>query len=245
MVATRTAIAWPDDGYSVRRASLNCFGFGGSNAHAVVDQPDQPTRSSYLSSYLTDGEPEQDDDDLDQSMPSRPYLVVLSANDATSLKANVSALCNHVANLNVRAPLADLAYTLSERRSHFWHRGFVTTDTSDSLDEVDFALGKKLVNPPKVSFVFTGQGAQWPQMGKDLLATFPSVRQVLRELDAVLQAQSDPPAWSLEDELSQPRSAEHLRQPEFSQPLVTALQLCLLSLLESWGIKPDGVVGHS
>ncbi|KAK4215364.1 hypothetical protein QBC37DRAFT_459225 [Rhypophila decipiens] len=244
LMATRTAIPWPDNGFSVRRASINCFGFGGSNAHAVVDHPDKNTRAGYISSILTDGEEPELEDGEDQ--PSRPYLLVLSANDAASLKGNVSAICNHVANLNVRASISDLAYTLAERRSHFWHRAFVTSDNSETLDERDFSMGKKLASgPPKVSFVFTGQGAQWPQMGAALLATFPETRQILRELDAVLQAQADPPAWTLEEELSQPRSAEHLRQPEFSQPLVTALQICLLSLLESWGVKATGVVGHS
>ncbi|KAJ0333711.1 hypothetical protein KNSL1_013734, partial [Colletotrichum chrysophilum] len=51
--------------------------------------------------------------------------------------------------------------------------------------------------------------------------------------------------WPLASELTEPRTAEHLRQPEFSQPLVTALQLCLISVLESWGIKPQSVIGHS
>lgn len=244
-MATRAAIAWPDEGFPLRRASINCFGFGGSNAHAIVDQPAKDARSSYMSSYLDDGDPEQDGGDSEEQAPPRPYLLVLSANDASALKSNVSALCSHVANLNVSAPVKDLAYTLSERRSHLWHRAFLAKDTSDDLDEGDFSLGKKLARPPKVSFVFTGQGAQWPQMGQGLISAFPESLRILQELDAVLQAQPDPPAWSLEAELSQPRSAEHLRQPEFSQPLVTALQICLLTLLESWGVKPAAVVGHS
>ncbi|QKX62342.1 uncharacterized protein TRUGW13939_09501 [Talaromyces rugulosus] len=245
--ATRVAIPWPDQGYPVRRASINCFGFGGSNAHAVIDQPDESIRSSHMSSYLGDTEDEENNEDTDPEArePVRPYLLVLSANDAVALKANVSVLCNHMANLGVDAPLADLAYTLSERRSQLWHRAILTTDTTNNLDDRAFSLGKKLAHTPKVCLVFTGQGAQWPQMGKELLAKFPQTRDILTELDAVLQAQPDPPTWSLEVELSQPRSPEHLRLPEFSQPLVTALQLCILSLLESWGVKPSAVVGHS
>ncbi|KAK3328393.1 hypothetical protein B0T19DRAFT_357739 [Cercophora scortea] len=246
--ATQSAIPWPDEGYSVRRASVNCFGFGGSNAHAVIDQPDKAARRSYISSFRGEGDEDEYDDEDDaafDTQPQRPYVLVLSGNDATALKGNVSALCNHVANLSVDAPVADLAYTLSDRRSQLWHRAFVTTDTSQNLDEADFSLGKKLSHTPKVGIVFTGQGAQWPQMGKDLLATFPQTREVLQELDTVLQTQPDPPAWSLVAELSQPRSADHLRQPEFSQPLVTALQICILTLLESWGVKPSAVVGHS
>ncbi|KAI4865388.1 hypothetical protein F4820DRAFT_469755 [Hypoxylon rubiginosum] len=243
---SRTAIPWPDDGYSVRRASLNCFGFGGSNAHAVVDQPSKAERCNHISSYR--GEEEEDvgdDTEVKGQSPLRPHTLVVSANDAVALKANISALCSHVANLSVDAPVDDLAYTLSERRSHLWHRAFVTTNTTDNLDESAFVLGKKTGHTPKIGLVFTGQGAQWPQMGKALLATFPQTREVLRELDGVLQSQPDPPRWSLETELSEPRSADHLRQPEFSQPLVTALQICILSLLQSWGVKASAVVGHS
>lgn len=64
--------------------------------------------------------------------------------------------------------------------------------------------------------MFTSQGAQWPQMGKQLLQSFPWTRVILTELDAVLQAQADPPNWSLLTELTESRTAEHLRKPEFS-----------------------------
>jgi acyl transferase domain-containing protein len=235
--ASRTAIPWPTVGYAVRRASINSFGYGGSNAHAILDQASQEARSHYATSYGKD----QDND-----MPQRLHTLVLTANDVSTLKANISALCNHVINPRVAIALPDLAYTLSERRSRLWHRAFVTTNTSSDLDEGDFVIAKRSTEAPKIAFVFTGQGAQWPQMGKDLLALFPDTTlPILEELDRVLQAQPDPPQWSLVAELSQPRTAEHLRQPEFSQPLVTALQLCLIAVLESWGIKADAVVGHS
>jgi len=120
----------------------------------------------------------------------------------------------------------------------------VTTRKTE-LDEHDFIVAKKSPQPPKIGIVFTGQGAQWPQMGKDLLTFFPWTRSILEELDEVLQAQPDPPKWTLLDELTERRSADHLRKPEFSQPLVTALQLCILAVLESWGIKPSSIVGHS
>lgn len=67
----------------------------------------------------------------------------------------------------------------------------------------------------------------------------------LHRLDQALQTLQDPPSWSLVSELTETRSSEHLRQPEFSQPLVTALQLCIIAVLETWGIKPHSVVGHS
>jgi acyl transferase domain-containing protein len=243
--ASRRIAAWPDKGYSVRRASVSSSGFGGSNAHAVVEQYNAGTASTHAHSYqsLTGGQGglgslTEDGDN------QRPIVLVLSANDAPTLKASVNALCNHLINPAIVTPLPDLAYTLSERRSRFFHRAFVTTTADAVLDDGDFTITKKLPHEPKIGFVFTGQGAQWPQMGKEILL-FPLARTILQELDQVLQAQPNPPSWTLEAELTQPRMADHLRQPEFSQPLVTALQICLFSLFESWGIKPTAVVGHS
>lgn len=243
--ASRRITAWPDKGYSVRRASVSSSGFGGSNAHAVVEQHNMGTASTHTHSYQSLSGGQGGLDSLaEESGNQRPVVLVLSANDATALKASINALCNHLINPAIVTPLPDLAYTLSERRSRFFHRAFVTTNADAVLDDGDFTVTKKLPHEPKIGFVFTGQGAQWPQMGKEILS-FPLARSVLQELDQILQAQPNPPSWTLEAELSQPRTADHLRQPEFSQPLVTALQICLFSLFESWGVKPTAVVGHS
>lgn len=82
---------------------------------------------------------------------------MVSANDAASLKANIQTLCNHLYNPRVKVSLADLTYTLSERRSRLWHSAFVTTRTTE-LNENDFILCKKSSQPLKIGFVFTGQG---------------------------------------------------------------------------------------
>jgi acyl transferase domain-containing protein len=232
---------WPDEGFPVRRASINSFGYGGSNAHAVIERPSAQDCGFYVSSYKPDDAEDMFDD---EELSTRPYTLVLSANDAHSLKNSIQALSNHLANPRVKVNLEDLAYTLSERRTRHWHRAFLTTRTTE-INEGDFTVGKNNGQVPKIALVFTGQGAQWPQMGKDLLEFFPWTRAILEELDAVLQAQADPPQWSLLTELTEPRTPEHMRQPEFSQPLVTALQLCILAVLESWGVKASSVVGHS
>lgn len=235
---SRRLLKWPEN--APRRASINSFGIGGSNAHAIVQEAPKRERVRHTSSF----QDEAAEFSLDEEETSTPYSVVLSANDAPTLKANIKALCAHLINPRVKVDLADLAYTLSERRSRLFHRAFVSTRTTN-ISEADFVTGKKAPEPYKIGFIFTGQGAQWPQMGRDLLEFFPQARAILEELDDVLQAQEDPPQWRLVNELTEPRSAKHMRQPEMSQPLVTALQLCLLSILESWGIKPSCVVGHS
>ncbi|EKG12982.1 Beta-ketoacyl synthase [Macrophomina phaseolina MS6] len=179
----------------------------------------------------------------DEAAP-RPYLLLFSANDESSLRSYTKEMSKHLSNLSVKANVRDLAYTLSERRSHHFNRAFVIS-RKPVLDENALVFGKKEPNIPRIGFVFTGQGAQWPGMAKELFETFPGAAQVVKELDTVLRALPTPPDWSLFEELTAPRSAEHLRQPEFSQPLVTALQLALLSVLSSWGVKPQSVVGHS
>ncbi|KAI0198971.1 polyketide synthase [Astrocystis sublimbata] len=237
--ASRTALPWPE--CSIRRASVNSFGYGGSNVHVVIEQaPAVSEGPRHVSSYLSD----DDDFDFDRQEADRPSLLVFSANDETTLKSNVNGIATHLMNPRVSVDLADLAYTLSEKRSKLFRRGFITTKSTD-LDESSLTTGKKKSETPRIGFVFTGQGAQWPQMGKDLVTYFPSTRLILDELDQVLQGLPQPPTWSLLSELIEPRTAEHLRQPEFSQPLVTALQICMLAVLKDWGIAPQCVVGHS
>ncbi|KAI9148345.1 putative polyketide synthase protein [Paramyrothecium foliicola] len=236
--ATRTAIAWPAGG--LRRASVNSFGYGGSNVHVVLEQAPALLEAQHVSSF-------GDEDDgfmSDDEEAERPALLLFSANDESSLRANIKTLSNHLINPRVKLNLIDLAYTLSERRTKMFHRAFIATKSTEFYDDL-VIVGKKNPEAPRVGLIFTGQGAQWPQMGKALLASFPSTRSILEELDATLQSLPNPPQWSLINELTQTRTPEHLRQPEFSQPLVTALQLCLVAVLESWGIKAQAVVGHS
>ncbi|KAH8424130.1 type I polyketide synthase [Aspergillus melleus] len=242
--ASRTALQWPDEPGKIRRASVNSFGYGGSNAHAIVEQASPDHKVTHVSSYVDEEEMTFEDDDLDADSNKKLYTLVVSANDQAALKGNVEALCNHLINPRVRVNLDDLAYTLSERRSNFFHRAYVVAQDTE-FEPSDFVLSKKYPKTPRVGFVFTGQGAQWPQMGQALLQYFPETHTLLEEFDQVLQSLPSPPTWSFVKELTEPRTPEHLRQPEFSQPLVTALQLAILSVLEAWNVTPSSVVGHS
>ncbi|KAI1748153.1 PKSKA1 [Xylaria castorea] len=246
---TRLPIKWPKDAAAsrgLRRASINSFGFGGANAHAVVENY---SNSHHLSSYKKITADFFSDDADDDDHKSLPTLLTFSANDQQSLKTGITTLQAHLINPSVSVNVNDLAFTLSERRSRHYYRAFTITQasSSDSIELQDSSLvsGKEASSQPRVGFVFTGQGAQWSQMGLDLANTFAEAKDFIRSLDDVLQSLPDPPKWTLLDELTQSRTPEHFRQPEFSQPLVTALQLALLVILEEWGIKPVCVVGHS
>ncbi|KAK7912259.1 Fumagillin dodecapentaenoate synthase [Apiospora marii] len=240
LLPSSTTAPWPSG--MLRRASVNSFGYGGSNAHAIVEHP-----SILLPEYEPKGatsQATQEDNILgDWDEDDSRKLLVFSANDEWSLRAQVKAIVRHLANPATTLQPADLAYTLDKHRTRHFHRGYAIFDGS-TLREEDLVYEKPR-SISHIGFVFTGQGSQWPQMGRDLIQNFPLAETTIRRLDKALQTMAQPPTWTLMAELVLPRSAEHLRCPEFSQPLVTALQLCLLAVLKDWGLSPSMVVSHS
>ncbi|CAM1502384.1 Fc.00g043680.m01.CDS01 [Cosmosporella sp. VM-42] len=263
--ASRGAISWPKNRNDYRRASINSFGFGGTNAHAIIEAAEHFLREQNIqqsvrniSSYSQDDDDFFGDDDDDEvegadDSTARPQVVVFSANNLDSLKAYLKKLRAHLLNPRVSIKLSDLTYTLSERRTRLFHRAFaVMSKGADAkINEIPsdaVVFGKQATEPPKIGFIFTGQGAQWPQMGRDLLNAFPQTAgSMIKRLDQALQDLSPEvrPTWSLYSELTESRTSEHMRLPEFSQPLVTALQLALAEVLKLWGVIPRAVVGHS
>lgn len=231
---------WPNVPY--KRASINSFGFGGFNAHVIVDNAKDcigSATSIHVTSYMTDNS-----DLFADEIPTRPIVLVFSANDEPSFECYRRALKKHLISPNVDIQIRDLAYTLSERRTHHFHQAYVVAE-SLNLDDGELILGKKRAAPPRVGLIFTGQGAQWSMMGRSFIDTLPLARPLLNRLDKVVQSLPAPPSWSLLAELSEPQDSEHLCQPEFSQPLVTGLQLVILETLTAWGIRLKSVVGHS
>lgn len=218
----------------LRRAGVNSFGYGGSNAHVIVDSAEGLT--SHISSYTNSLF-------VEEVAYSRPYVLVFSSNDEYSLMGGISAMDRHLNYPGVNVDLRDLAYTLSEKRTRHFQRGYIITERSE-ISVGSLAQGK-VTQPPQIGLIFTGQGAQWPQMGKALIAAFPVAKRCLTHLDSVLQELDDGPKWCLLDELSQPRSVDYYRIPEVSQTLVTVLQLALLAVIEGCTVEYHAVAGHS
>ncbi|KAI1817358.1 putative polyketide synthase [Poronia punctata] len=241
---TRWTVPWPAQ-VGPRRASVNSFGYGGSNAHVVLDQVPED-KQKFISSFISTNAAHDDlfaDDEVDTGF-SRPYILPISANDEKSIKGHAASLRKHLLDPRVSVQIDSLAYTLSERRTRHFHRGYLVTK-SLSLDLDSAVYGKQNAETPRIGFVFTGQGGQWPRMGRSLLQNFPVARETINRLDKVLKGLLCPPTWSLAEELTAARSPQTLREPEFSQPLVTALQIALVNLLRTWGIRSQAVVGHS
>ncbi|KAE8157724.1 hypothetical protein BDV40DRAFT_304892 [Aspergillus tamarii] len=239
---SRSAVPFPND-VPFRRVGVNNFGFGGSNSHAILEEPKVvyldycPThKTSYTAPSLGS---------VTEEAAKQPYILCFSANNRDSLQRYIEKFSQHCTSPSVQLDIRDVAYTLGVRRSKHFHRGYLITDDLKHLDPATAVYGKKSVNAVNVGFVFTGQGAQWPQMGLELLTSFPVARRCVEKLEAVLQSLPSKPTWSLYDELTRPCSPDHIRSPELSQPLVTALQIAIIELFRSWGISPTSVVGHS
>ncbi|KAF7182343.1 hypothetical protein CNMCM7691_001823 [Aspergillus felis] len=142
--------------------------------------------------------------------------------------------------------LADLAHTLIKHRSLLPYRGaFVARTPADlvaALQASNHAF-KTRRTPPGLAFVFTGQGAAWFAMGRELLAMAPPFARSLARCDAWLRGLGAD--WSATEELCREQGATRVGLTRISQPLCTAVQLALVDLLADWAVNPVGVVGHS
>lgn len=214
---------WPES--RKERISVNSFGIGGTNAHIILDSARGfgilPTIEKAITS---------------------PKLLVLSAANVDSLKKNISLYKDFV--LKHPAKITDLAFTLATGREHLPHRAYAVVNLFGGVTaSVPFKSSKS----PKVAMIFTGQGAQWPEMGRCLLLdeSFPVFRESIRSLDDHLRRMNSTLSWSIEEELQKPAKLSRSFSAEFCQPLCTAIQIALVDTFASIGVYPSAVVGHS
>ncbi|KAG9192485.1 hypothetical protein G6011_11219 [Alternaria panax] len=233
LVVPLEATPWPTD--RLERVSVNSFGIGGSNAHAILD--------SARSFNLPPPSVTQDNEISLSSVENKSNLLLFSASSSSSLQRMVDDLRAWIG----RNPdkLEQLAYTLANRREHLAHRSFMVAnleklpDTASQVMKVGNAI-------PNLVMVFTGQGAQWPRMGRELLLRKDFVfGDTIRSLDRYLAELSNAPQWKIEEELLKPARKSGVQKAELSQPLCTAVQIALVDLFASIGIRPKAVVGHS
>jgi acyl transferase domain-containing protein len=247
---------WPETAPGQpRRASVNSFGFGGANAHAIIE--------SYLPSFhdeiakgicpelifpkqLTSREGE----------PEIQLPLLLSATSEKSLVALITSYRDHV-DSNPQLNIQQLAWQTFARRTALPFRTTISpASRADLVEQLDTFIAKAISNAighraqqtssaPRILGIFTGQGAQWLTMSKQLLLTSKSYRQTISELDRVLQHCASPPLWSLEGQIMADSTGSRIQEAAVAQPLCTALQIALVDLLRSIGIQFTCVVGHS
>jgi acyl transferase domain-containing protein/acyl carrier protein len=220
-----------------RVAGVSSFGFSGTNAHIVLEEaPPAAHRPA------------------PPSPAERPELLVLSARAPQALREVAQRFSSWLteADGSERATLHDVCYSASCRRSLHEHRLAVVARSRSGAAEALEAFLRGLSHPdvqsgyarpgaaPRVVFLFTGQGGQWPGTGRALLAEEPVFREALEAADEVLKRLA---GWSVIEELQ--RESPRFDQAHISQPAHFALQSALVALLRSWGIEPDAVLGSS
>lgn len=225
-VATRVE-PWQPDG-SRRVAGVNSFGFGGTNAHAVL---------AGAESHASPGQPAP-------APAQAPWVLALSAASRAALAELVEA---YEARLAAEPDqVVDIVRGAALRRTHHAHRMAILGEDAAALraalpgwqERVSQAQG-----PRRLAFVFSGMGGQWWGMGRELYDREPVFRQVIDELDAMIHAHA---GWSLVDELMAPKERNRLTDDfAVGQPAMFALQVALTALWRSLGVEPEAIVGHS
>jgi hybrid polyketide synthase/nonribosomal peptide synthetase ACE1 len=223
-----------------RRASVNSFGFGGANAHAILEN---------YNPHL-----------LNRKVEVAKLVVVspfnFSASSEKSLLANIAAYSAYL-QTNSATNLRDLSWTLNCRRSTLAVRLSVSASSiEDLIARLDEAVQSSAIIPsaqtatirePKLLGVFTGQGAQWARMGAELLESLLLVKDCITRLDRSLQElpTEHRPVWSLREEILKDSRTSRIGEAAFSQPLCTAIQIALVQLLTAANLNFTAVVGHS
>ncbi|MBB5930926.1 type I polyketide synthase [Streptomyces echinatus] len=220
---------WPDPGRP-RRAGISSFGISGTNAHVIVEEPPAGEPAAQAGAPTTG---------------TVPWL--LSGHTPDALRAQAARLLAHLST----APDTDphrLAGALAHTRTRLGHRAAVLGRTMDELTAGVRAVAEGRTPPSgvlgtatdgRLAFLFSGQGAQLPGMGTRLAAAFPAFAAAFDEVRAHLDPLLDRPLAEVLD------SAELLERTEYTQPALFAVEVALYRLLESFGVRPDLLAGHS
>ncbi|NEO80922.1 MAG: SDR family NAD(P)-dependent oxidoreductase [Moorea sp. SIO4G3] len=225
------------DDSETRVAGVSSFGFSGTNAHVIVEEVPSQVKSQHH---------------------EQPHLLTLSAKTEKALNELVSHYQNYL-ETNPELELADVCYTANTGRAQFNHRlGIIATNLQELTkkllehkagQEIFGLFSGKLSSEssfPKLAFLFTGQGSQYVNMGRQLYELAPTFRQVLEECDEILQPYLEVPLLEIiYPKDAQESSSSLLDQTAFTQPALFAIEYALAKLWESWGIKPNVVMGHS
>ncbi len=240
-----------------RIVGVNSFGAGGTNAHVVLEEPASISRRALApgSDALPDRKPDASAFRLiapGNLATGGPTLYLLSAANRESLR---TLALRHADFLSVTPHrLEDVAYSAFTRRSHYAHLVSVVGQSSLEVEEKlrKFADGQvdsttltttiSRKRKPKLAFVFSGQGGQWPRMGLQLMQRESVFRKWMETIDLLFLRLA---GWSLLAELRKEASQSKVNDTVIVQAGVMAIQIALVKLYEHYGIQPVGFVGHS
>ncbi|GAW19307.1 hypothetical protein ANO14919_087930 [Xylariales sp. No.14919] len=236
MEVVMEAQPWPRE---IQRASVCSFGYGGANSHAILES---------FASYSG----ESTKPSIRDHAEGRSFVLPVSAASMKSLGDRAGQIYRTAQTCNPQA-IESLSYTLAERVTHFRFRTWLAItpgqvqmaenlemDPSEVFDTDETA-------PLPYAFIFTGQGAQYHQMGKELLSHSPIFLATIRKLDQVIKhlPPQFAPSWTLEDTLQGLCDNGQIHEVSRSQPICTAIQVGLVDILHSYGVQPSATLGHS
>ncbi|MEQ2189022.1 hypothetical protein GOODEAATRI_020873 [Goodea atripinnis] len=213
---------------TARVAGVNNFGFGGTNAHAIVKQQIQTGLKK-------------------QSSEKKVKYFVLSANSEKSLTLIIKDTIKQL-EADITVDLDSLMYTSACRRSHQKHKyrkAIVVSSTGDLKEKMMASVGKNVssaLSDPRLVFVFCGNGVTYHGMCKELLKNQPVFREKIKEITQIFQKMS---SLNILSTLESEFESSDFKNPDIVQPLLFAIQVGITTLLRHWGVKPDAVLGHS
>ena len=221
--------------------AVNSFGFGGTNAHVVLEAaPKIVKRRRKIKKYST----------------SKPYLVPLSGKGQQSLKNYAKSIVELISGQSngKEVLLPDLAHSANVGKGHHDHRlALVAFSEDEAVEKLNSYLSEtkvkglvtgrvKTENNSEIVFIFTGQGPQWWAMGRQLLKDDPLFRKKIEKCDRLLSKYA---SWSLVKELLRDEANSRIDDTAIAQPAIFALQIALADLWKSRGVTPTAVIGHS
>ena len=220
-------VAWPEADRP-RRAGVSSFGISGTNAHVIVEHV-----------------PEPEPVDAEEDGTALPFVV--SARSAGALREQAARLGEHIRS-HPALPLADLAASLAVNRSRFEYRAAVVASDRDELlaglEDIRAQSPSPASAAAHVAMVFSGQGSQRAGMGQELYERYPvfaeafdAARTAVEEATAALGLPEVDVAAAI--------TTGELDATGVAQPAIFAVEVALYRLLESWGVRPDVVAGHS
>ncbi|MFF4999578.1 SDR family NAD(P)-dependent oxidoreductase [Streptomyces sp. NPDC000656] len=236
-------VAWPA-GERPRRAGISSFGLSGTNAHVIVEEAPAPAE--------TEAGPETEPQDTAPAFVPGLVPWALSGRTAQALRAQAARLITHLESLD-DADLAVTGRALATRRARLGERAVVIGENREELlsgltalaeGGTSAAVVQGQVREGKSAFLFTGQGAQRLGMGRELHGAFPVFAQALDAVVGALDVHLDTPLY----EVMWGESAEDealLNSTAYTQPALFAIETALFRLVESWGVRPDFLAGHS